>query len=91
MSPPRGRDLTTLVMDAHGGLRPIADVTIEIQEHADPDQIDAATLPEFSSETRCARCKRLWGVRVHYCPGCPKIRGTQYHRECPCGATWDER
>jgi hypothetical protein len=57
----------------------------------DGSRLDAATLPPFLNETRCALCRRLEGVRVHYCPGCRKIIGQHYHRLFPCGATWDER
>ena len=66
-------------------------MTFEIQEDDSPDRIDTATLPKFTNENRCARCGRNWLVRVHYCPGCPKIRGAHFHRLCPCGAQWDER
>jgi hypothetical protein len=31
-----------------------------IKEHH-PDRIDAATLPKFTNDIRCARCDRLWG------------------------------
>jgi hypothetical protein len=52
----------------------------------------AATLPHlFSNYTRCASCCRTTGIRVYYCPGCPKVAGAHYHRHCPCGATWLER
>lgn len=37
---------------------------IEIRESGDANRIDAATLPPFRNETRCARCRRLWGVRA---------------------------
>ena len=66
-------------------------MTIEIREDYPPDRIDAATLPEFRNETRCAACNRLWGVWVLYCPGCTTIVGAHFHRRCPCGARWDER
>ena len=61
------------------------------QDCAEADQIDAATPPKLDNSTRCSRCRRLWGVRVHYCPGCPTIHGQHFHRLCPCGVTWDER
>ncbi len=56
-----------------------------------PDSIDAATLPKFTNENRCARCDRFWGLRIRYCPSCSRIRGQHFHRFCPCGATWEER
>lgn len=64
---------------------------IGITESTDSSRIDAATLPPFRNENQCARCNRLWGVWLFYCPGCQKIAGNHYHRECPCGAKWDER
>jgi hypothetical protein len=68
-----------------------APMTIEIREEYDADRIDAATLPPFRNGVRCPTCRRVWAIRVHYCPGCPKIAGAHFHRLCPCGAMWDER
>src|SRR4051794_17228457 len=51
---------------------------IGIDNCGDADRIDAGTLPEFKNGSRCARCGRNWLVRVHYCPGCPKIAGTHF-------------
>ncbi len=65
---------------------------IGFDDTAVPDQIDAATLPEFNSTKPCPSCRRvLGGGWVMYCPGCRKIRGSHFHLECRCGATWDER
>lgn len=51
----------------------------------------ARDLPRvFSKYTRCAAC-RSSAIRVHYCPGCPQVSGSHFHRLCRCGATWLER
>ncbi len=55
------------------------------------DRIDAATLPKFRNENRCPQCRRLGDVWVMYCPSCKRIAGQHFHRECPCGARWDEQ
>ncbi len=55
-------------------------------------QVDARSLAAvFSNHTRCATCRGHSDIRVHFCPGCPTISGSHYHRHCPCGATWPER
>jgi hypothetical protein len=45
----------------------------------------------FSNRTRCASCRRVSEIRVHYSPGCAEVSGDHVHRWCPCGATWLER
>lgn len=71
-------------------MAPSRGVTIEIGRTEYPDAIDAATLPPFRNYARCPQCRRGPGVWVFYCPSCAKILGPHFHRECPCGATWEE-
>jgi hypothetical protein len=43
-------------------------MTIEIQQDANPDRIEARTLPlVFSDYTRCASCRATYEIRVVYC------------------------
>ena len=53
---------------------------------------DARDIPRiFSNDTRCETCQRRDEIRVRWCPGCRDYRGSHWHRECRCGATWAER
>ena len=56
-------------------------------------RIDARTLPAvFSNDTRCPNCRATSEIWVLYDPGCEKIVGPHYHRECRrCGQSWPER
>ena len=67
-------------------------MAIKLVEDYAADRIDSATLPPFSNTSRCPRCRvTRWGTWVIYCPGCARIVGPHFHRECPCGEKWDER
>jgi hypothetical protein len=52
----------------------------------------AATLPLFTNlRAICARCGSRREIRIHYCPGCARVRGAHFHRLCGCGTEWAEQ
>ena len=54
--------------------------------------VSAATLPLFTNlRAVCARCGGRREIRIHYCPGCARVRGVHFHRRCKCGAEWAEQ